>query len=264
MRDIHDQTYYELLEIDASATQEEILKAYNRARATYGHNSPALYSLFNKEEAQELLRLIDEAYSVLSNQFRRKQYDAQSTEQEAKTDAKSDAKVDARTDARHESKADGANQVPVQAIPSAFFDKPEEMPRRPAEVKVFDEATVPVETRPASAPAPVDRSKGLGTTPFGNYKIDPAFEDEIKQAEDFSGTFIQKVRLYKNINLDQICETTKISRPYLIAVEANNFTSLPAPVFVRGFIVQIAKILGLDPVRVSNSFIKLLKEAQTK
>src|ERR1700677_3698923 len=79
MKDIHDQTYYELLEIDASATQEEILKAYNRARATYGHNSPALYSLFNKEEAQDLLKLIDEAYSVLSNQFKRKQYDAQSS-----------------------------------------------------------------------------------------------------------------------------------------------------------------------------------------
>src|ERR1700691_3370401 len=78
MRDIHDQTYYELLEIDATATQEEILKAYNRARATYGHNSPALYSLFNKEEAQELLRLIDEAYAVLSNQFKRKQYDNES------------------------------------------------------------------------------------------------------------------------------------------------------------------------------------------
>src|SRR5271154_4921898 len=75
MKDIHDQTYYELLEIDSSATQEEILKAYNRARATYGHNSPALYSLFNKEEAQELLRLIDEAYAVLSNQFKRRQYD---------------------------------------------------------------------------------------------------------------------------------------------------------------------------------------------
>src|SRR5208282_2188730 len=76
MKDIHDQTYYELLEIETSASQEEILKAYNRARATYGHNSPALYSLFNKEEAQDLLRLIDEAYGVLSNQFKRKQYDA--------------------------------------------------------------------------------------------------------------------------------------------------------------------------------------------
>src|SRR5438105_4035681 len=75
MKSIYDQNYYELLEISASASQEEILKAYNRARATYGHNSPALYSLFNKEEAQELLRFIDEAYMVLSNQFKRKQYD---------------------------------------------------------------------------------------------------------------------------------------------------------------------------------------------
>src|SRR5580698_2093570 len=76
MKDFHEQTYYELLDIKVSASQEDILKAYNRARATYGHNSPALYSLFNKEEAQELLKLIDEAYSVLSNQFKRRQYDS--------------------------------------------------------------------------------------------------------------------------------------------------------------------------------------------
>src|SRR5580698_7890690 len=75
MKDFHEQTYYELLDIKVSASQEEILKAYNRARATYGHNSPALYSLFNKEEAEALLKLIDEAYSVLSNQFKRREYD---------------------------------------------------------------------------------------------------------------------------------------------------------------------------------------------
>src|SRR3954469_1749320 len=80
MKDIHKQTYYELLEIKPDASQEEILKAYNRARATYGNNSPALYSLFNKEEAQELLKLIDEAYTVLSNPFKRKQYDKDSSQ----------------------------------------------------------------------------------------------------------------------------------------------------------------------------------------
>src|ERR1700677_5232411 len=83
MKDIRDQTYYELLEVEPTASQEDILKAYNRARATYGNNNPALYSLFNKEEAQDLLKLIDEAYAILGNQFKRKQYDTQTPNRSA-------------------------------------------------------------------------------------------------------------------------------------------------------------------------------------
>jgi DnaJ-class molecular chaperone len=75
MKDLHEQNYYELLDITTDANQEAIVTAYNKARLTYGNSSPALYSLFNKEEAEELLKLIDEAYSVLSNQFKRREYD---------------------------------------------------------------------------------------------------------------------------------------------------------------------------------------------
>jgi len=249
MKDIHDQTYYELLEIDATATQEEILKAYNRARATYGHNSPALYSLFNKEEAQELLRLIDEAYAVLSNQFKRKQYDTAKPKAPAPVPAPSetDFAIPPATpyyDESEKSRTPSSSQAPTD------FEERRTL-QAPPEPKITDAEKT-------------ENAKGFGNTPFGSYDIDPIFEDEIRKSVDFSGPFLQRVRLYKNINLDQICETTKISRPYLIAIEANNFTSLPAPVFVRGFIVQISKILGLDPAKASTSFIKLLKEAQGK
>src|SRR5687767_10413505 len=69
------QTYYEVLEISPSASREEIMKAYQKAKGAYSPNSPALYSVFSKEEADQLLRIIDEAYSVLVNQEKRREYD---------------------------------------------------------------------------------------------------------------------------------------------------------------------------------------------
>ncbi|MBX9766448.1 MAG: DnaJ domain-containing protein, partial [Bdellovibrionales bacterium] len=69
------QTYYEVLEVSPSASREEIMKAYQKAKGAYSPNSPALYSVFSKEEADQLLKIIDEAYSVLVNQEKRREYD---------------------------------------------------------------------------------------------------------------------------------------------------------------------------------------------
>ncbi|MBK9040786.1 MAG: DnaJ domain-containing protein [Bdellovibrionales bacterium] len=72
-----DQTYYEILEVASDATQQQIHAAYHRARNTYSPESPALYSMFTREEARDLMSLIEEAFSTLSNQTKRKDYDKQ-------------------------------------------------------------------------------------------------------------------------------------------------------------------------------------------
>src|SRR5882757_2661473 len=69
------QTFYELLEVQPQAGPGEIYNAYQRARATYSPSSPALYSMFTPQEAQELMSLIEEAYQTLSHQARRREYD---------------------------------------------------------------------------------------------------------------------------------------------------------------------------------------------
>ena len=238
MKDLHSQTYYELIEVDPNATQEEILKAFNRARATYGNNSPALYSLFNKEEAQELLKLIDEAYSTLSNQFKRKQYDRRNSEPQTEI-------------------------VPSSSIsPSATFSDDLAIPQG------HDDFAIPQGHDSFSVGQSNNsgyESKGsalsnMGSTKFGKYQLDTNFEEQIKDFTDFPGPVLQKIRLYKNISLDQISDSTKISRTYLAAIERDDFKCLPAPVFVRGFIVQVAKILGLDSTKVASSFMKIMKE----
>jgi curved DNA-binding protein CbpA len=239
MKDIRDQTYYELLEVEPTASQEEILKAYNRARATYGNNNPALYSLFNKEEAQDLLKLIDEAYSILGNQFKRKEYDTKATGTGSLMEPPPLPRVQEKAYSPQERKSgmgDKFNRnIPTQSVTQT--------PTKPK----------------------IELKKNSGNlTPFGEYVKDQQFEDEIRTAEEYPGSFIQKVRLYKNITLDQISESVKVSRSYLLAIESNNFSSLPAPVFVRGFLVQIAKILGLDPNKVTTSYMKQLKDAQKK
>ena len=63
------KTYYQILEVDKKASQEEIKSAYRRLAMLYHPDKNQL------PEAEELFKKIAEAYSVLADPSQRKQYD---------------------------------------------------------------------------------------------------------------------------------------------------------------------------------------------
>ncbi len=83
------------------------------------------------------------------------------------------------------------------------------------------------------------------------------FEAQIKEQTEFNGEFLNKVREYKNISIEEMSEITRINPHYVRAVEAVDPSNLPAPVFVRGYVVQIAKTLGLDHNKAADSYMKI-------
>lgn len=239
--------YYEVLEVSEDAPTHEILKAYQRAKATYNSDNPALYSMFTPDEAKELLRLVEEAYSILGNPSLRKTYD--------------------------EARASGGSS-PLMATPQMI-------PHAVAAASNADHGTSYSHPQPSVAPSPVSSAQtmnmsqespaaggtsassslppGTGRTSLSTYKIDDGFETELKNATEFDGGLLQRARIYKNISIDRLSEATRISRPYLTAVETNDYKSLPAAVFTRGFVVQMARVLGLNETKVSASYIKMFK-----
>lgn len=100
--------------------------------------------------------------------------------------------------------------------------------------------------------------------PTISYKKDEAFEKEIKSQENWDGAFLKKVREYKQISVAQLSEITKINNWYITAIENMEPKNLPAIVFVRGYVVQIAKTLSLDSKLVADSYMKYFKECLEK
>jgi len=64
------------------------------------------------------------------------------------------------------------------------------------------------------------------------------------------GEFLQRERQLRQISLDEVAESTKISRRHLEAIEEGRYGSLPGEAFVRGFIRSYVKYMGLDPEEV--------------
>ena len=60
-----------------------------------------------------------------------------------------------------------------------------------------------------------------------------------------------------------MAEVTKIRKGYLRALEENDFDGLPAAVYVRGFISEYARVLGLDTQMVAKSYMALYERYKT-
>ena len=74
-RNEDSSSYYDVLELNPNASGRDVHTAYLRAKETYSPDSPALYTMFTPDEARQLLKMIDEAFTVLSNQAKRQEYD---------------------------------------------------------------------------------------------------------------------------------------------------------------------------------------------
>ncbi|MGM0214141.1 RodZ domain-containing protein [Enterococcus sp. AZ109] len=60
------------------------------------------------------------------------------------------------------------------------------------------------------------------------------------------GKTLQKARIDQKISLDELQQRTKIQKRYLIALEDNDFQSLPSDYYLRAFIRQYAEEVKLD------------------
>ncbi len=85
---------------------------------------------------------------------------------------------------------------------------------------------------------------------------------EVGADTQFTGSLLRKVRQAQGIDVEDIATVTKISPLYLRAIEAEQFDALPAAVYVRGFLMQVAKALKLDPMQVSKSYLKRIRAAR--
>ena len=78
-----EKNYYEILEIDKNASQEIIEKAYKTLVKKY---HPDLQNNSEKNNYEEIIKKINEAYEILSNSEKRKNYDLNLKNQEVSID----------------------------------------------------------------------------------------------------------------------------------------------------------------------------------
>ena len=77
-----------------------------------------------------------------------------------------------------------------------------------------------------------------------------------------TGEDLRKVRESRAITLRDIATASKIGVRFLGYIEADRFDALPAVVYVRGFVQEYARVVGLEPRRTAESYVARMVKAR--
>jgi flagellar biosynthesis protein FlhG len=183
---------YDVLGVGRSSTDEEVRRAFKRAKETYAPTSLAISSLVSEPELLTVRAEIDEAYDTLLDPLRRRAYDLSTTPDEG--------------------------------------------------AKPRDE----VVAKPA-----IQAEQAM---------LQHEIAKEIGPETEFTGALLRKVREAHGVLVAEISDRTKIGKAHLVAIEEEDFQALPAPVYVRGFVAELAKFLRLDPPQVQRTYLRRMRE----
>jgi len=85
----------------------------------------------------------------------------------------------------------------------------------------------------------------------------------VTDGSSFGGD-LRRERELREISLQEISESTKISMKFLQAIEENQFDLLPGGVFNIGFIRAYAKHIGMDDDEMVNNYLFHMQQVQTE
>ncbi len=125
-----------------------------------------------------------------------------------------------------------------------------------------DGVPMPVEHRPTSPSdvAPPPRPAAKHDDP-AQLAVRPPMP-EITARSEFSGPLLRQIREAVGVELREIAEKSKIGMAYLQALEGEIWNKLPAGVYVRGFLAEYARALGLDAERVKQTYLERYRAAR--
>jgi curved DNA-binding protein CbpA len=101
----------------------------------------------------------------------------------------------------------------------------------------------------------------VGETHSPDPKQREKMKEMISQAGfQYTGAALKEIRDILGFELAEISQRTKVSRTNLQLIEEEGYARLPAPAYLRGFVSEYAKCLGLDTTRVLEDYMSRYRE----
>jgi curved DNA-binding protein CbpA len=105
-----------------------------------------------------------------------------------------------------------------------------------------------------------DESQGFLPPDGGVLPFPPAPSAPARPAmpAEVTGPELKRVRETRGVSLRHIASVTKIGVRFLEYIEEDRFAFLPPPVYLRGFLQEYARLVGLEPREVAERYIARL------
>lgn len=222
----NQNAWYELLGLSPGAAAEQVERAYRFYRDLYRENSLATYSLLSPEELLAARTRVEEAYEVLRDPGRR---------------------------GPSEGSLGLLVAVPAAAPPAAPEPIADALPLPPPPAAPVEVAAAPETSGDQAAPPPAVHPVPAAVAP-------PASREPPPLPDPVTGAALKAYRLARGVSLRDIANQSKIGVRFLEYIEADRFHDLPAQVYMRGFLREYARGCGLDPARITDSYLSRFEE----
>jgi cytoskeletal protein RodZ len=218
VKQLSEQTHYEVLELTPGCSAEAVEIAYRKQKALLGPDSLATYALLGPAETQQMRARLDEAFAVLADASRRYDYD--------------------RGLGFPSPTANGAAGPATESTPE------------PAAHQVTPPPEVSSSTAPAPAAAIAEPPRDETEKPVRRAEADLPADAPV------TGEALRRVREALGFSLKDLAARTKIGHWHLENIERERYADLPAQVYLRGFLTSLARELKLDPQRVAKGYLE--------
>jgi curved DNA-binding protein CbpA len=135
--------------------------------------------------------------------------------------------------------------------------------RDPAKRSRYDEelrtGRAPVPESAPARPAPPPVGSPPPPAPRSVYMPAPAAPT---LPEPVTGSALREAREARGVTLQQIAALSKVGVRTLESIETERLAILPAPVYLRGFVQEYARALGLDPRATADSYLARIRSLQ--
>ena len=264
--DLEALDHYRVLEVVPKASPKEVQSAYQLLKKTYDPETTCLSPLMDAPGLREMQARIEAAYRTLIFLESRSDYDRQLLGSGALKDDQVRG-----LHAQAGAAAVAAGVVTPSAEGAAPSREPEGAPAASASGTMelaggHEVAPSPSAPAAVSAPAGADvegptapSAPGDAAQPLPGPE---ATSEPAARPAPGSGSELREERQRLHLALETIAERTKIRRAYLQAIEEERFGDLPAAVFVRGFLREYARCLGLPGDDVAQTYMRRYRDWQ--
>lgn len=131
--------------------------------------------------------------------------------------------------------------------------------RKLYDLKLFPEG-IPTRPTPSAGVTPIEANAPPkdDLTPMKVQLPEPIIDANT----EITGELLKSLREARGIDLNEISQRTKVSVHHLRSIEEENWAVMPAQVYLRGFLVEFARFLRLDPTQVARTYLARYHKAK--
>lgn len=260
------KNFYLVLDLEPGCSHNDIVYAYNRCKDAFKSGSLASYSIMDDDSNADVLEEIEEAFRVLGNPPKRREYDIAQGYDTWASEKKEKKKilvptVFSKKENEQMSEASKIASYPdfEDEIPSANEIK-QEIPKlhviNKSEMLVAHKAAAPVEKNVTIIPATPSHKQSSG------FEVNLEFEKQIQECQEADGAFLRATRIYRQLSIEQLAGSCKLSPKIIENIENETIEGHGyQPVYLRGHVYMMCQNLGFpNPPMLAKAFLERMKK----